>query len=863
MNQGKAVINSFFKLVSARKLLIFITMGFFTILGYYITIIRAPDPQYESTASIKIETGVSQGSTYDYIIKTEMERIKSLDILIDVAKDVDMIDEALSMSDITENSERLNSILRMKNKIFLDRRPDSGIVNIRIVDHDPKFAKKLANSLVRIYTLHRIEEANKGPNFRRAILEDRLDKLKLSVRDSENKLKSLVMGSNMRAVEEQAQNLQSELISIENQIEIIEKDEIKLSQYLENLQSENYLHFLSTPPDIFNNDPQFREVVSRIFRLEQEKGYLLTIYTEKHPEILHLESELSKVLDDLLRYAFFKQYNLKKALEELYAKIEDVQDQLELTTQKGTEIQRLVGEIKTQKEMYAKLEATYFNTKLSESEDRGQVVLISPPYESTINIKRSGVIINSFIGCFIGFWFGVMLAFLLENTETSVDDIKEVEDALGASVLGIIPTFESNTETFAFDRYIEPLKHPDSLFGGRINELANHLHFALLEDNTKKILFSSSMIGEGKTTAAVCVALTLARRGKKILLVDLNYRSPILHRIFGIDNRLGIVDVIMGRCSGEKAINKLTESVKFHKEYGLEFGSVIENLDIMNYGQSDYTHVRLVSSKRVGDLIDEVSQFYDYVIVDTASILNKDNVHFFPSKLDTLIMVYEVREISRGTFKRAKNLIVKNGGTVVGIILNNMAADEVQQLLAVERKTKTEHGENNKTALFEETEEILEDIPDKKRFGRFRKTRWIWIILFGAFFVFIVAQIMWQADYLSSIFSKKFFTGKSVDGVTYVKRKIHMKKSLLSQNEKDIYSILIGRYQGDTYETVSQRFKALGFEPILKEEVENSGDRIYELYLGKFTNKIDAEKFIRKYNIKELYPSSIITQLIL
>jgi capsular exopolysaccharide synthesis family protein len=220
-------------------------------------------------------------------------------------------------------------------------------------------------------------------------------------------------------------------------------------------------------------------------------------------------------------------------------------------------------------------------------------------------------------------------------------------------------TPEGATETHA-----PRLRHQSVLLAG-MNEqfhrallnLKNAIDSGMKDKESRVILFTSAMKGEGKTTIVASLARVLASgESQKILLVDCSVRNPELHRLFGLQNEKGLVDYLAGRAAIKDVIQSVDPGV----------------LDLVTAGAMDGVEgtQMLYGSERFAIFIKEVAAAYDYVLIDSSAILEAPETPILGSRADGIVMVIFASKTRREVIKRAMLMIEKLDGSFIGTVLN-------------------------------------------------------------------------------------------------------------------------------------------------------------------------------------------------
>ena len=150
--------------------------------------------------------------------------------------------------------------------------------------------------------------------------------------------------------------------------------------------------------------------------------------------------------------------------------------------------------------------------------------------------------------------------------------------------------------------------------------------------------------------------LFAAGLGDKVLIVDSDMRRPVQHTIMGISNRTGLVNVLMRDLPVEEAI-KTTDQ---------------PNLHFLPSGRLPRNSVGMLDSQRVRDLIKNLKARYDYVFFDSPPIMGVSDSSIIASEVDGVLLVVQYRKYPRQMSARAKRLVENVGGTVLGVVLNNI-----------------------------------------------------------------------------------------------------------------------------------------------------------------------------------------------
>jgi capsular exopolysaccharide synthesis family protein len=153
-------------------------------------------------------------------------------------------------------------------------------------------------------------------------------------------------------------------------------------------------------------------------------------------------------------------------------------------------------------------------------------------------------------------------------------------------------------------KYITIAQHSDFETTESYKQLRTNIMFALSTTDYKVFSVSSSFMGEGKSSTSANLAIAMAQKGSRVLLIDCDLRKPAQHKIFKVSNKVGISALIGNMCTLDEALNK----------------NVVQGLDLITSGELPPNPAEMVASEKMGTLLNSLSEKYDYVITDTPPI---------------------------------------------------------------------------------------------------------------------------------------------------------------------------------------------------------------------------------------------------
>ena len=188
-----------------------------------------------------------------------------------------------------------------------------------------------------------------------------------------------------------------------------------------------------------------------------------------------------------------------------------------------------------------------------------------------------------------------------------------------------------------------------------LGNLADNVCWNALEHSDDKVyLITSASLQEGKTTTAVNLALHIAKRRRKVLLIDANLRNPTIGEVFDIKNESGLIQVI---CNGIPS----TDVVYNVKGYGLH---------IIPAGKIEREPFEVLTSPKLKDLLHIAKKFYDFVIVDCTAVNFYADPLLLCPLVDQIILSVMADKTEKSDIHIAKAKILNADGSFLGVILN-------------------------------------------------------------------------------------------------------------------------------------------------------------------------------------------------
>jgi capsular exopolysaccharide synthesis family protein len=258
----------------------------------------------------------------------------------------------------------------------------------------------------------------------------------------------------------------------------------------------------------------------------------------------------------------------------------------------------------------------------------------------------------------LGLGLSLGISFLREIMDTSVRSPRDIARVGQMTLLGMIPDENDDPQAAGVPLPTVIYAAPTSMLAEQFRQVRTRLQHAASLDTTRSILVTSPSPGDGKSTVACNLAAGLALNGRRILLVDANFRRPELHKIFGISNEAGFGNVLTSVENFESAVRQTR----------------VPNLDLITTGPKPANATELLESQLLIDFIERALEEYDHVIFDSGPMLVVSETVALAPRVDGVITVVRARANSRGLLQRMRDGLRQLKAEHLGVVLNGVRA---------------------------------------------------------------------------------------------------------------------------------------------------------------------------------------------
>jgi capsular exopolysaccharide synthesis family protein len=668
----------YWRIIRIRKTVIISVFLLITITATVVTFILPSS--YSSTARIEInpdsaDIGSMPGGSLPssslmdynaYFIQTEFEIMQSEKVLGRVIESLDLNNKWGEKYNGKVPLKTEDTMQLLKQRMSLSPERNTKLIDITVYSEDKDDAARLANGIAEAYKKYRLDlQSTNTLNGITVLLsefqaeEDRIQDVQTNVDRLRKELNIIDTGPQdftptPTLTQQQLQHYKDEQIELEK--DFMQRD-VQLKE-LQTLQATNPAELRDVLPTMVS-DSALSDLLSRLHLTEQSLAELKVDYSTNYPDVMRqqkladeLNIEIDARVQGIMDGLASQVKSMKASLDTLTVTVMDAINKDQDEAERGRPYWELKRKQANMIDFHKLLQAKIESEKLDLEIPKQSMVTIIDQAKVGKTPVRPNKTLNIVLGIIIGLMVGVGLAFFIEYLDTSVKTIDDVERALQAPVLGVIP----QNVGYLIDEGVES-QHAEAY-----RVLRTNLLFSRKDERLNAAVVVSAGAGEGKSTTVVNLATVFAQSGQRVLLVDSDLRRPTLHKVLKVSNSLGLTNYLLKQNTLEEVIQR----------------TKLPTLDLMASGKLPSSSMNILGSASMKDMVSELKQRYDFVFFDSPPIMGVSDAAILASEIDMVIQVIQYRRYPQPMNIRAKQMIEKVGGTLIGIVLNNinMSQDE-------------------------------------------------------------------------------------------------------------------------------------------------------------------------------------------
>ena len=603
---------------------------------------------------------------------TQIELLRSDTLAGDIIDQFNLTsDPEFTTLEGSREDRRTKAISAFANKLRVGAVGRSRLIKVSFEHTNPKKARDISNAVTDSFVTYNLERKYNATSYARDFIEDRLKSTKDILEQSERELVKYAANNDLVTVQDSQGNvspgflaseslvaLNSELLNARTKrIELEQKYNIAKDQEgtvsvsdgrvltdLRRTHTELTAEYIEKSATYVPEFPAMVELQSRIDYIAQQIETETSFLQGKGLSTLKAEYDIALGSEQDLRNRFV-------ALKNSFGNIRD----------KSVEYNILKREVDTNRSQYDALLQRLKEVSIADDIGSNLISLVDAA-ETPQRPFKPRVLLSLLIAGFMGSLFGTALVFAFEFIDDRIKSPDDVKSKLGSVVMGVIPVAkdilktgktlnQDIDESKGLRRITEVLSNPSSAVAEAYASLRTNLQFSGPDGGPRVIHITSTRSGEGKSVSSLGLALRYAGLGDKVLLIDADMRLPTFKH--GVQDSIGLSGLLTSRESIDDNI----------------LATAYDNLYLLPSGANVPNPSEILSTYRLGEILDHLRSQYSYVIVDSPPVMGLADAPILASNCDASLLVVEGASTRTPSVKATIDRLLVSGIKVLGIVI--------------------------------------------------------------------------------------------------------------------------------------------------------------------------------------------------
>lgn len=677
--------------------------------GAFVFIVLSQEDVYEASTAVAVElraenitdfrqivdTDVGQHNLLQTVINTHIERIKTrlvAEIVVDILTDEEIFtiiepftEDAFVRADPEGSVDVAGILMSRCIEVYSGDEDDSQVIRIAAMHPDPASAMRIANAYADAFLAYKSSVLSESTERAAIFLGRQVDAMRGQVKASERELQDFRQANNLVTVEQSQSIIFERMKRINDALTAAKIREFEARARVNQVDAAGDDIEMLMRISFIGGDEEVSAIYNQLSELRRERKVLDDTYLARHPRILENSASQSSVQEALEVVLAQRKEHVKSAYDAIASEITELESSLlaseeaVLATESAmVDYRMLENDLNNKRETFSQLLTRYNETLVAREIESSSFTILDratqpkfPNSPSNIQVGAAAVVLGGF--------FFVFLPLALEILDTRLKSFNDIESFIKKPVLGDLSfygTLDFKTlAKSALDKRGEVRESFRAIYGSLRMKCD-------LGKSEKTLLVTSSLPGEGKSTIAANLAICLANHGYSVLLVDLDFRRPVQHAIFDLDNELGLLNWL--EKNPQNPQNPQTavgceefseQSVASQPDLGIE--EVSDGLSLLRSGGTAEMPTEALDDSRVGALLARCREAYDLVIIDSPPVGVFLDSTLLAEHADCSVFVASQFKAKKNKVRYAVNLMERSEAPILGVVFNGIRNPKV------------------------------------------------------------------------------------------------------------------------------------------------------------------------------------------
>ena len=578
------------------------------------------------------------------------------------------------------------------------------VVTIGYKHPDPETASKIVNTVMDVYIQKQIEGNQRDPGAAQAFLEEQQSGVEAQVNNAEQEIaqfrtknKIVDLGEEKKGIVEnlgtinqqitvtgsELQGMQAQSAALQGQLGLNLEQAVKANQLGSYPEVQSILDqltqtesALATERQRFNDGhPTIVSLTEKKDALTQQLRNLIAVNVGDGVEVSQglLSSENTNKDNQLEKFINFKieELSLQRQVTALYNSQQQLLKRANALPQLEQKDRELTRRAESAGQTYEALLKNLSQASLAASSESGNADVVE--YAAVPDKGSSGRTLLLGMGLLLGAFLANLSIILLEMQDRSIQSLQEIKKKFPYQTVGI-----TRLEPPMYQGRIITRDEPDSFSSEVYRMIQANLKFLTSDKPPKVILVTSSVPEEGKSTVTANLAAAIAQLGRNVLLIDADLRRSSQHRLWGVDNRQGLKDIVTDKISPLSVIKQ-----------------PMPKLNLLTSGIVDSNPLAILDSPEMSDFVGRSRRDYDLILIDAPPLPVTADVLTISKQVDGILFVTRPGVVEQDSADLAQEALATTGQKVLGMVINGVKASDFDRYSYHGRYGKTYFEKNN------------------------------------------------------------------------------------------------------------------------------------------------------------------------
>jgi polysaccharide biosynthesis transport protein len=547
------------------------------------------------------------------------------------------------------------------------------IIAITYRDPRPQVAKDVPNTIIEVYLKRNLDDHMAGTGRVTRWLATEMEGLKQEANNAQARLGKYLKEHNLIEAggpnSGQTDSLELDRLRGSNgQVATLQADRIVREAKLRLAESNDPDLIASVAPS-----STLMSLRAELLSLTAQYDQLTTRYGPNFPRVRELHNQIMSVQNQVdiemgnVQQRIREEYNTSThTLDLMQAQLDKQMQETYKLNESAAQYALLRQDAESSRVLYDQLQLKLKESNLAAGLNTASVTVIDEAM-LPLGPVSPDVHTNVMIAAALGLLVGVLGAFIFDSLDDTLRTTDDVELFSGLLSIGAIPHFQAATAAGRSEemgeepgerRRLVSITAPASPTAEAYRALRSSILLSAIDNPLRTLVITSAFMSEGKSTLSANLAVMLAQRGERVLIVDADLRRSTLHLLFGLRRPAQGLTNLLSR--------QTDDSVILHPV------SQVPSLAYLPAGAVPPNPAELLASHRMAEMMRQWSEQYDRVIIDTAPILAVSDSLAPAARADSVLLVVRAGVTRKKALMRTRELLRRVNAHLLGAVVNDI-----------------------------------------------------------------------------------------------------------------------------------------------------------------------------------------------